>query len=355
MKQKKVAASEASAETISASSLRSHAHRPANQKSAFRWERVTALARRQMNLLISLEPKVLRGNKPEVIHDLRVASRRLQQILDLLYPKPRSQKIRKLRRTLRRTRDAFSTVRNCDVLLERVERALQRKRTSRREVWMVLRDYLKDLRDARFRKATRKLGSLRLPVFYLQLKSHLEAAPERKPVARRAAPDSNALETAPPDEPFHDRMIQALRPAWAALNERVLQAQTRPTAAALHAVRIGAKKLRYLIEVFREQGVAGSEEAMGCLRQLQQHLGDWHDLEVMEQTLLEMVARPKFLRDHLELALETEKLVLRNRTAKKDYEKKFFVLVQQEPEWARLGNWVEAILGPQEPPGPMGG
>jgi hypothetical protein len=30
---------------------------------------------------------------------------------------------------------------------------------------------------------------------------------------------------------------------------------------------------------------------------LQTHLGDWHDLEVLEQILIGMVARPKFLRD----------------------------------------------------------
>jgi len=68
---------------------------------------------------------VLRGDDPDAIHDMRVASRRLQQILDLLYPKPRPQKIRKLWRTIRRDRTIFSSVRNCDVLLERGDRSFQ--------------------------------------------------------------------------------------------------------------------------------------------------------------------------------------------------------------------------------------
>ena len=92
------------------------------------WQRVPELARRQLDILISLQPKVLRGDDPDAIHDMRVASRRLQQILDLLYPKPRPQKIRKLRRIIRRARTTLSGVRNCDVLLQRVEKLLARKR-----------------------------------------------------------------------------------------------------------------------------------------------------------------------------------------------------------------------------------
>src|SRR5438128_2359909 len=52
------------------------------------WTKVRKLALEQMNRFISLEPKVLKGNKPNAIHDMRVASRRLQQLLDLLYPAP---------------------------------------------------------------------------------------------------------------------------------------------------------------------------------------------------------------------------------------------------------------------------
>src|SRR5579859_2146699 len=53
------------------------------------WERVRKLALRQLNRLVSLEPKVLRDEFPEAVHDLRVASRRLQSLLDFLYPVPR--------------------------------------------------------------------------------------------------------------------------------------------------------------------------------------------------------------------------------------------------------------------------
>lgn len=89
-------------------------------------------------------------------------------------------------------------------------------------------------------------------------------------------------------------------------------------------MRIGAKKVRYLIEVIHQLEVFGSENALAILRHLQQHLGDWHDLEVQEQMMLEMVARPPFLRSHLDLAMEVEKLALRNRQRKKLYEASSF-------------------------------
>ena len=40
------------------------------------WKKVRKLALRQLDRFMSLEPKVLRGDDPDAIHDLRVASRR---------------------------------------------------------------------------------------------------------------------------------------------------------------------------------------------------------------------------------------------------------------------------------------
>src|SRR6516225_5055134 len=54
------------------------------------WVKLQGLALQQLDRFMSLEPKVLRGEDPEAIHDMRVASRRLQQFLDLIYPPPAS-------------------------------------------------------------------------------------------------------------------------------------------------------------------------------------------------------------------------------------------------------------------------
>lgn len=306
--------------------------------------RAPILARRHLNRFLGLEPKVLRGDDPEAVHDLRVASRRLQQTLELIYPAPRPAKIRKLRRSIRRSRRALSSVRNYDVLLERAGKALARKRLSRREVWTSFRDYLAERRDSSFRKASRKLGKLHLSTCFVQLKVLLEEA-SILPASLGAAPLKRpATQSSADAGVFHDRVIAAFREIWSAWEERLLQAQQEQSAPSLHAVRIATKRLRYLIEAMAEMGVPGSKNAVDCLRHLQQHLGNWHDLEVMEQAMLEMVAGPRFLENHLELALETERLVLRNRSAKKKYEQEFFEIVRDSPDWARLQDWCRSML-----------
>ena len=92
-------------------------------------QKVRELALKQLNRLISYEAKVLKGDDADAIHDMRVASRRLQQVLDLLYTKPRAQEYRRLRRQIRRCRQVLGDVRNFDVLLEIVGRLLARKRS----------------------------------------------------------------------------------------------------------------------------------------------------------------------------------------------------------------------------------
>src|SRR5215472_3835728 len=135
--------------------------------------KLQALALHQLDRFMSLEPKVLRGEDPEAIHDMRVASRRLQQFLDLIYPPPAARQVRRLRRRIQRCRRALGEVRNCDVLLQSVGKALASKRNSRREVWEAAREYLLGRRSESFDKAVRKLGKTNVATLYVALKQHL--------------------------------------------------------------------------------------------------------------------------------------------------------------------------------------
>jgi CHAD domain-containing protein len=311
------------------------------------WDSVHEVARRQLDQFVSLEPKVLKGDDPQAIHDIRVASRRLQQVLDLLFRPPHSQKMGKLRRTLRRARRALSDVRNCDVLLERTKQALARKRTSRREAWSTFRDYLKLRRERSNRKGARRLSRLNLAAFYIRLDETLRA-----PLPLHTAPSADPGGTPAREEDalLDLRVREALRETWASLDKGLAQATEIPNPAGLHAVRIAAKKVRYLIEVIDELGVPGSDQALSSLRLLQQHLGDWHDLEVLEEMMLEMVARSGILQDRLELAMDIERLALRNRRGKKSYEQKFFAMIADSTEWRKLTGWVENFLAGGDSP-----
>ena len=314
------------------------------QISLWPWNRVLDGAKRQLDQYISLEPKVLKGRDPEAIHDIRVASRRLQQVLDLLYPPPGPPKVRRIRRTIRRSRRALSVVRNCDVLLERAGRILARKRAARRGVWTAFRDYVGEQREESFRRASRRLSKLNLPALYLRLQEHLE--PPAPPTGQEDSPGDETN--------LRRRMTESLQETWSSLASCVEQARETPEAPSLHAVRIAAKKVRYLLEVVHTLEVPGSAEAVATLRRLQQHLGDWHDLEVQDEMMLAMVAQPGFLTDRLELAMEVERLVLRNRKSKFGYVEQFLRLTGGSEEWLRLDGWVRDFLASNEAFPPAG-
>ena len=306
------------------------------------WSRVRALALKQLDRFMSFEPEVLKGDDPDAIHDMRVASRRLQQVLDLIYSKPQPKAIRQLRKQIRRCRGSLGGVRNCDVLLDRVDRVLSRKRAAHREAWKAVHDYLAGYRSKTFAKALRKLSKVNLAVFYVHLKDCLaHSAPEAFP---NPLTHGDPSPEAPVIEPFPERVGEALEKVWTAFQDQLAESQHDPRPAVFHGARIATKRLRYLLEVVHEFDVAGSAEPLVWLRKLQRHLGDWHDLEVLEQMMIEMVARPDFLRQHLPLALEVERLILRNRAVKKGYEEKYFRLTRDTPEMQRVKDWVDYLL-----------
>src|SRR5208337_1894687 len=289
---------------------------PANE-----WNKVRKLALRHLNRFISLEAKVLKGDDPDAIHGMRVASRRLQQVLDLVFPKPQPREARRLRRKIRRCRRALGEVRNYDVLLQQVEGRLARRRSSDREAWTAVKQHLQERRSESFARAIRKLSKVNLAVFYMRTKGildRLKPTPDSAPVLHPLAqPDGVVL------EPFPPRLAQTLVGVWSEFEKQVTASHRERTAPSIHAARISAKRLRYLFEVVNQFGIPGSSGALTWLKKIQQHLGDWHDMEVLEEMIIEMIAKPEFLRDQLPLALATGKLILRNRATKRGFREKY--------------------------------
>ncbi len=306
------------------------------------WNKIRKLAVRQLERFMSLEPKVLRGDDPDAIHDMRVASRRLQQVLDLLYFPPSAGEIRKLRRVIRRSRRSLSKVRNCDVLLQSVGARLARKRASRREIWTAVEHYLHQRRSRTFEKSLRKISKMNMAGFYVHLKGRLTVNGQKPHPAAQKLLDAGTQELLPGQ--FYERIGETLEHVTQAFEDQIAQSLADPRAPVIHAARIATKRLRYLIEVIREFGVSGSDELVVWLRNLQHLLGEWHDLEVLEEMMIEMVARPEFLRDQLEIAMGLEKLILRNRVAKKTLEEKYFLMARDSFELRQMKEWVAYLL-----------
>ena len=315
---------------------RSLRHQPEQEKPAADWNQVRDIARRRLHHFVSLEPRVLQGNDVGAIHDFRVASRRLQQIVDLLYPTPRPKRIRKLRRVIRRSRRLLSTVRNCDVLIQLVDDTLAKKNVGQRESWRAFKEHLEGLRSESFPVAVDKLSKLNLSAFYVSLQDYLDATPMAPGDSQDAVSDQSPPVNGMESGKIQEKVVRALQRIWDALAAQVASAREVGGARSLHAVRIAAKRLRYLVEVIRDLGAPDSEKVLQQLRRLQQLLGDWHDLEIMEQMMAEMVARPEFLRSNLDLAMKIERLMLRNQKRKTVYEKKYFQATADSGAWSKL-------------------
>ncbi len=309
---------------------------PANE-----WARVSRLALKHLDRCVSLEPKVLQGDDPDAIHDLRVATRRLEQVIDLIYPAPHSGEVRKLYRRLRRCRRSLSEIRNYDVLLERVDAALSRKRTARRDAWEAIREYLQDLRSVRLEKSLRKLAKANLSAIYVRLKEYL---PSNGNTAGDASSGRNGSGPELSVEQFYDRISETLKAVWTDLEKEVALSRHEHDAAVLHRTRIVAKRVRYLIEVIQAFDVPGTKEVLIWLRSLQTQLGDWHDLVVFEEAVIGMIADPEFLRDHLEMAVQIERLIMRNRVLRAKLEKKYFEMTRDKTGFIKTREWVRRMV-----------
>ncbi|MGH9405091.1 MAG: CHAD domain-containing protein [Terriglobia bacterium] len=275
------------------------------------WDKVREIALDRLDEMMNLEPKVLRGEKAGAIHDFRVASRRFQQAFDLLSPADPPKNLLRMRRSLARSRKALSPVRTLDVFIRRADRILARKRAPRRPAWDAIREYLAAEREKAFARATKKIGKLRLAHDYVRLRRLLDhgACSERRNSEASPAHDGARLG----DGPFEERLTQSLTKAWEGFEEAGAQARKSPEGDAVHAARLAAKRLRYLMELVHAFEDPHSGRVISHLRRVQDGLGECHDYEVEEEVLAGMVARPEFLRKHLDLAFEILKLMAQHR------------------------------------------
>ncbi len=302
---------------------------------------VIAAAFKQFDRFAALEAKVLRGEDARAIHDLRVATRRLQTAMDLLIPKPRPAEFRKVRRRLRRNRRVLSEARNCDVMLARADAALARKRTAHREAWVAFRDFLADRRKKALSKAFRKLSKGNSAISRFQLKHVLDQT-VREPLDQAGTAQVGDIGERSQNQ-FEADVAARIQDARQAFEKRLEACLASPDSQASHQVRIAAKRLRYLIEILRDYDVRGASEALVWFRGIQKHLGDLHDTDVLEQMMIQMIAKPKYLQDHLDLAFQVAKIVHKIRRRKKTLTGKFVEVAADSAEYRRIQDWLAGL------------
>ena len=127
------------------------------------WSRLEQLLRIRMRKCLTLLPKVLGEDDADPVHDLRVWSRRLQQVIVTLFPGAREPEAREMVRALRRARRSLGGWRDCDVVIAMLDRKLRRVRNlDERRGWELVREFAHRRRQRKMNRARVRIANRRL-------------------------------------------------------------------------------------------------------------------------------------------------------------------------------------------------
>lgn len=227
-------------------------------------------------LRAALEPRMARlrelssadgwKDDPEALHQVRIASRRVRAVLDLMDPDldPES---RQPRRRLRRLTRILSLTRELDVHVEALE-ALRVEAVD--ALHQATLDCLLEELDRKRRKARKTMArglDRRLP----------------KDLARWA--DRPAPVASSPSEALPASVWRCLEPRLRAVDRAIPPLLEQEETLGLHKLRIHVKRLRYTLEVLEPVFPLPLEPYLQALKTLQAELGQHHDHAVLEAHL----------------------------------------------------------------------
>jgi CHAD domain-containing protein len=285
-------------------------------------KKLLKLARKRLERFVTLMPKILVSDDPEIIHDLRVWSRRLQQAIRVILPEPKPPKSKKVIRTLRQVRQSLGPCRNLDVNIALI---IEKRRHSGaamiRQSWEAVQRDLEDRRNSLLERARSDIAQKDIFAFIGRAKTLIDAAG-----------DDN-WSAAGPLQKLEAATSQAIKNC----DEACALAYEQRDQTHLHQFRIAAKRLRYRAELLADLGHVKVKPLVEDLKELQNALGDWHDRCVLLQSVAEFIGRPDFLADHPDmgraLLAEMEKEKLHNETAIEQLFQKAAKMRQSWAEW----------------------
>jgi len=200
----------------------------------------------------------------EALHDFRVAMRRLRSTLRAYQPQLDAVVSPKLRRRLRDLARATGEARDVEVQISWLEQRRDELPPGRRAgvPWLVAR--LTQRRERTYRDIRERIAP-KFDRLARRLRRALGAAPVRDA-------------TLPP--PLASLIAQLLEEQSSDLERRLALIRSPASHAEAHAARIRVKRARYLLEpVVRE--AAPAAPVLRRLKEIQQVLGDLHDLQVV--------------------------------------------------------------------------
>lgn len=202
------------------------------------------------------------SGKVEGVHQARVASRRLREVVPVLGTGLSEVDIDKLGRELRRLTRALGPVRELDVAAGMIEGLpLEHADVER-------------LRAAWLRQLERDRHA---PVHDL----HKALSPHRRDKLDEALEAFAGARASSTDLTWRSALADRLTERALDLRTRVARTGTLYRPEPLHEVRIAIKKLRYVLEITAESGLARTTRLLRTLKTAQESLGHLHDLDVL--------------------------------------------------------------------------
>ena len=212
---------------------------------------------------------------PKALHDFRIAVRRLRSWLRAFRPWLEESVSKKARRRLRKTARLTGESRDAEVHLKWLHE--QRRELSARQrigfAWLV------DRIEHRRTEADRVGVAGGVRAFDRARRSLARALREYR--TRVDVDDANAPET------FRTALAVLLRDHAAVLERRLGKVRDFDDDERVHAARMAAKRLRYLLEPVAEHiERAGAASLVEDLSSLQDTFGDWHDVHVFASAIV---------------------------------------------------------------------
>jgi len=253
-------------------------------------DRLQKVLRQKTQAFFSLEGAVLAGDDPEAIHDMRVASRRLQEVLRLVFAE--DPRLKGLIRDIRRARRVQSGVRDLDVMTQRLRGAAKGASRDAQEALRFAQQTIASRRRQRHRKMVKALKALDLGRLHTDTEGLMSFRRQGRP--RVSGPAISRAQV--------EQRAQAQIAARAdAFQKAVSTARGSLKPEDLHSARVAGKRLRYLLEISDELQIGSFRRQIARMRAIQQALGGWHDLEVLEATVTKLFADREMFRDRLPL------------------------------------------------------
>lgn len=229
---------------------------------------------RQIKALERENEGVLNGDDIEHVHRMRVATRRLRAILELLAP-GLGQRAARLRRRARRITRALGLARDIDVQIDFLDQELEQRRLGAgdRTALSRLRLRLCQKREEAQSKVERALGASAVPKLCKAVGEHVQQwqfqSASHWPIFHlvlHAITDLLAFES----YVSHPGRIQEH-----------------------HQMRIAAKRLRYMLETVQPANPDGVGKRLGPIREVQTFLGNIHDCDVWNDVIARFLVEEK--------------------------------------------------------------